>query len=223
VKHKDLPLVTYEKPKHPVIETTVPLDVFERFVNECARLRLDQPIANSCPFHARLIIAKLFELAKREICLVSEALTACTESGVELYAYRPIIENMNRFLRDPNAVLSIIIQSGHIEGKESNEFLREVINATTRNGTVLVHLPEPGVLSDRVHHFIVVDEAMIRSESSDAPRDRDEPIGALANFGNLKDASDLKALYTELLKYLDKNAPRVRKFKYPRGAEFTLR
>lgn len=217
-------MVTHSIPKkYPVFETTVPLDVFEQFVNECARLHLDQPIANSCPYHARYVIAKLFELARKEVCLVSDGLLHEDHNHVELYTYPPIMENADRFLsRDPNAVFSIIVRANGIERGEQNEFLSKLINSKTRVGTVELYVPQVDLLDSHVHHFIVVDNLLIRSESSKAPKDKDEPIGALANFGNAKDAQDLRLLFSQLLSYLKQHKDRVRNYTFPRGRSFSL-
>jgi len=195
-------------PKHPVIETSVPLDVYSKLVDECAQNRIYQKFANSCPYHARYVIEKLFEIAHRELFLVTGALTLRSQSGVDIYAHPPVIEKALSYLDDPNVVLPIVIQTGTVDGGDDNVFLRQVIDAPRRNGTVELYIPVPGLLTEKVHHFMMADDIAYRLESKNEPRDRDEPIGAIANFGDAAEATRLHAVFDAIKKRMEPTTSR---------------
>jgi hypothetical protein len=210
--------------KHPIIETSVPLEVYVGLVEEAARSKSDLEFANSCPYHARIIISKLFEIACTEVCVVSGSLTQRNEKKLELYLYPPLVENVNRFLQDPNAKLSIIVQSGVVDNGDNNEFLRQIIDAPSRHGIVELTIPAKGVLSaDEVHHFIVVDSWAYRLESECAPRCSEDPIGAVANFGDEKQAKDLRRLFSEIADYVARSKPKAVRIPFARGDKFGLK
>src|SRR4051812_44309174 len=83
-------------------------------VNRCADGRLNQEISNGSPFHARVLISKLFEVARKRVQIVSGSLTDTTPDGVQVYGFPEIINQARRFLREPSSHLSIVVQRGQV-------------------------------------------------------------------------------------------------------------
>ena len=109
-------------------DSTISIDAYKRLVDRCARERLNHAIANGSAFHARILISKLFEIAKREVSLITGVLRVRTKEGIDIYGYAPVIDNAKSFLSDPNTRLSIIIQDVHPVDGNTNRFLKAIVD-----------------------------------------------------------------------------------------------
>lgn len=184
----------------------VSIDTYKALVDRCAKERLDYPIANGSAFHARILIAKLFEIAKKEVLLVTGHLRVQCQNGIDVYGYRDVIARAKNFLSDPSAKLKIVVQSGEVDGGDNNRFLKEIINNECRNGIVKLGIPTANALDSDFPHFMVADGAAYRIETgSDAHLDH-ENITAIANFGDAPTAVNLRDFYTEVTSFLDEVA-----------------
>jgi hypothetical protein len=192
--------LTLNKPQVPSAPET--LDRYIELVNRCARDRLNHPIANGSPVHARILIAKLFETAQSDIRLVSGTLRQSNRDGVEIYAYKPVIDQAIRFLRQPGSKLSITIQTGDLNDGENNVFLRSVSDDKDRQGDIAVSIPKPGVLGDEVPHFMEADAATYRLETGADAKPSNQSIAAIANFGDVKTAKSLADYYADISEFL---------------------
>lgn len=202
---------------HPVPDglNLVPMEVYKSLVDRCARERLDYPIANGSAFHARILISKLFEVAAREVSIVSGELTICNAEGVDVYGYPEVLARAKRFLTDPASRLSIIVESGKVDQEQDNRFLKEVINEPSRNGTVVLTVPPSVALADfSVPHFMVADSSTYRLETQFHAREtRDaRSITAVANFGDRSTARKLQEYFEELTALVGLSDANVRTF-----------
>ena len=174
-----------EKKATPKLQTeSISLDLYKALVNRCAAERLNQDIANGSAAHARILISKLFEVAKKEVLIVTGHLSEASDAGIPIYADDDVIANAQKFLRNSESRLSIIPQSGTIDSGEKNKFLFYLREDKRRLGTVTVYLPEPGLVEDASPHFMVSDGWAYRFETGADALPANESITAVANFGN---------------------------------------
>lgn len=172
------------------------------------------PIANGSAKHARILIGKLFEVARRDVRIVSGALTETTRDGVEVYSYEPLVEQAKKFLAQPETSLSIIVQSGRLDGGEENVFLRQLRSDNSRAGSINVFVPRQDLLGDSAPHFMVADALAYRLETGQDARPGNESTAAVANFGDEKSAEGLRGLFEDLLAFLRIDAHLVKQLSY---------
>lgn len=187
----------------------VPLRVYQELVDRCARDRLDLPIANGSAFHARILIAKLFEIAKEEVQIVSGKLTDTSAKGVDVYGHQPVIDQAKRFLSSPGTVLSIVLQDGRIDQGNDNRFLKQLMTDPARNGTIQVYAPPADIVDSATPHFMVADGGAYRLETAKDADPKEEAIKAIANFGDLLSGRELAALFTDVQSILEEEEPGV--------------
>jgi hypothetical protein len=181
----------------------IPIEVYKTLVDQCASRRLNYPIANGSPVHARILIAKLFEIAESEVVIVSGSLTDESEAGLDVYGYEPVIRAAQKFLRDdPNAHLSIILQQGEMHHGNKNRFFRSVVNDTARCGAVTITTPKAGVFDSAMPHFMVADSSSYRIETGTDATDKSERMTAVANFGDAATAGDLRSYFDEVIDFV---------------------
>jgi hypothetical protein len=175
----------------------LPLREYRELVDRCAANRINQDIDNGTAVHARILITKLFEIAKKDVLLVSGKLTDTTEEGVEIYAYKELVEQAKRFLREPNANLTIVVLSGAIDRDEKNRFLTELTGAKDRLGMIKILLPNEGAIKD-APHFMVVDQTAYRYDADGAVAPKHDSVTAIANFGDVEGAKELAELFQDV-------------------------
>ncbi|MGQ0741895.1 MAG: hypothetical protein ACT4OG_06325 [Alphaproteobacteria bacterium] len=204
-------------------EPPASLDSYHELVNTCARLRLNFQIANGSAVHARILISKLFEIARREVLLISGTVREASDeqNGVEIYPHPPVIEQAQRFLRLPNTSLSILVQTGTIDRGQENRFLNAIINDEARVGIVKILQPKKGSLStDETPHFMVSDRAAYRFETGRDATPTNTGISAVANFGDTKGAKGLGELFDEFGSLLETPEYQQRICTFETGARF---
>ncbi len=185
------------------------LDAYRAIVNRCARERLNYPIANGSPFHARILISKLFEVATSRVAIITGALRVVDRHGTEIYGYKDVIETAKAFLRKPDTELSIIVQGGTIDGGSQNVFLRALADDPQRLGRVETIVPNSDALGIGVPHLMVVDASAYRMETAEAAANEHEEIEAIANFGDRELSGRLQVYFDELAAYLRSDAHAV--------------
>jgi hypothetical protein len=183
---------------------SVSLTVYQALVDRCARERLNLDIANGSALHARILIDKLFEIARANVFLVSGTVRETSGRGVEIYAHQKVIDSAKRFLALAESRLDIVVQSGEIDNGNGNRFLRSVINEPSRCGTVSLYLPDAGVLPEnRTPHFMVSDRSAYRFETGKDANPENEKITAVANFGDVPKAQILASIFDDIVALLN--------------------
>jgi hypothetical protein len=189
----------------PEERVIVPLPVYQQLVDRCARERLNLAIANGSAFHARILISKLFEIAKEKVEIVSGRLTDVNPKGIDVYGFESVIAAARKFLTAPSTVLTIIVQHGSVHRGNENRFLKQVVDDPNRNGTVHLCIPKIGLLDESVPHFMVSDRGAYRVETGKDAKPSEEAIKAIANFGDAKTGEELAKLFADLQSYLADN------------------
>jgi hypothetical protein len=199
---------------------SISLETYRDLVDRCANEGLDYVIANGSAFHARILISKLFEVARREVFLVTGQLTVVNPEGVHIYGYPEVIEKAKGFLKDPISDLQIVVQTGRLDGGSQNEFLKAIINDEQRNGRVTLVIPETGTLGSLVPHFMVSDGSAYRLETGKDAQNRRDPhaITATANFGDAATAAKLKKYFVSLKTWLGDRPAKI----YSYGERFEI-
>jgi hypothetical protein len=183
----------------------VGLDTYVSLVNRCAESRLNQEISNSSPFHARVLIGKLFEIARKKVKIISGSLVDKTPEEIDVYGYANVIEQAQKFLRDPSSCLSVVIQSGSIDAGIKNRFLHGIITDPNRNGLVELFVAAPSALDVNIPHFMVADQAAYRFEPGAGAQPDNQTTTAVANFGDAGGAIELDSYFGNIVDYLQKN------------------
>lgn len=181
---------------------SVALPDYIELVNRCALERLNFVIANGSPVHARILIAKLFEIAKSDVHLISGKLCQTNQSGVDIYNHRPLIEQAKDYLRRPGTSFSVIFQRGAIDRADKNEFLSEIASDPKRQGIISLIVPRANTLGAEVPHFMVSDGSAYRLETGEQADPTNQTHSAVANFGDFPTARSLRAYFSELVAYL---------------------
>lgn len=179
------------------------LEVYRELVNRCAEQRLNYDIANGSALHARILISKLFEVARTDVCIVTGKLTVRNPDGVDIYGYDDVLANARRFLSDPTSCLQIVVQGGAIDRGRDNDFLASIIEDENRNGAVEIFIPD-SPLPPSVPHFMLSDGTAFRLETgADALNKKDiSALTAVANFGDKKTSERLKSYFGLLAEYV---------------------
>lgn len=178
---------------------------YAELVDKCANERLDFPIANGSAEHARILIAKLFEIASQRVTIVSGTLRQFSPlQQVEIYSYGPVIEHARNFLRRKNSKLEIVVQSGELDGGKNNKLIRELADDDKRVGEIAVYLPKAGLLGVDIAHFMVSDNSAFRMETGADANPKHRGIAAIANFGDSRTAVALDRYFGTLKRYLDR-------------------
>jgi hypothetical protein len=179
--------------------------VYKSIVDRCAAHRLNYQIANGSALHARILIEKLFEVAKREVLLVSGTVREkSTSAQVEIYSYTPLVERARGFLSKPGTKLSVVVQTGAIDKDGANKFLHGIIDAPDRLGDVTIYLPNANALnSSETPHFMVSDRETYRFETGTDATPGNEAITAVANFGDAATAQELGAMFDDIVSLLN--------------------
>jgi hypothetical protein len=191
---------------NPRAVPTIPLAIYQALVDRCARERLNLDIANGSALHARILIDKLFEIARTSVCLVSGSIRESSNRGVEIYAHQKVIDSAKRFLTLPGSRLDVVVQSGIIDRETENRFLRSITSDPSRCGTVALYIPHVGVLAeDNTSHFMVADRSAYRFETGKDANPDNEKITAVANFGDVSTARTLGNIFDDILSLLNAN------------------
>lgn len=177
------------------------LGAYIELVNVCARKRLNHPIPNGSPAHARILISKLFETARHTACIVSGKLTDVTASGAEIYGYADLIEKARQFISREGSKLSIILEREALHNGNKNRFFRSIVDFDKRKGDVLLYSGWDLLKNARLPHFMVTDALAYRFETQLANYDH-EQIEAIANFGDGETARDLLNLFAMVSSHL---------------------
>ena len=194
--HSDLPSAAVQT-------GSISIATYRFLVDQCARRKLNFVIANGSAVHARILITKLFEIAESEVVIVSGRLTDTSESGHEVYAYEPVINAAKQFLINPNAQLSIVLQEGEMQLGNGNRFFRAVVNDENRRGVVTITTPKQKTLGSEIPHFMVTDRSAYRLETgTDAMNKAPDRMTAVANFGDLATADDLRIYFDEVIDFV---------------------
>ena len=174
-------------------------EFYVALVNRCAAQRLNRDIANGSSKHAVVLISKLFEIAKKEVLLVTGRLTEISQrDGVPIYADAGVIAKAKEFLRRDGSRLSIIAQSGDIQNGVQNRFLASITSDGDRRGQVTVYLPRQTALDDTSPHFMLSDKSAYRFETGADALPANESITAVANFGNEGNAREFSEMFEDL-------------------------
>jgi hypothetical protein len=179
------------------------LDSYIALVNRCADSRLNQEISNSSPFHARVLIGKLFAVARKKVQILTGSLVDKTEKEVDIYGYQDVIAQAKRFLRDPSSSLTIIVQTGEIDGGNGNRFLHDIISDDSRNGLVELLVASPSALAPNIPHFMVSDAIAYRFEPGSHVQPDSPATAAVANFGDFSGAAELDSYFGKIVGYLN--------------------
>lgn len=150
---------------------------------------------------AQILIAKLFEIAKHEVVIVSGHLTDENSDGVEVYGHAPVITAAKKFLQDSAAKLSIILQDAELDRGNENRLLRNLAEDPARKGKVRVVFPTAKAVGESTPHFMVSDRYAYRFEQNPVPKKTE----AIANFGDPKNGKTLAAYFDVLLDDLQKS------------------
>ena len=182
------------------------LGSYQALVDKCASERLDHPIANGSALHAKILISKLFEIAKSEVLLISGSLRIANEAGIEIYGFDSVIKNALSFLAKPNTKFSVIVQTGAIDKDNKNRFLSALIDDEKRKGSIDLLVPPKSIFDFSVPHFMVSDGSAYRLETGEDAHTKlsANSITAVANFGDKQTAKDLKEYFSELAQFLVK-------------------
>ncbi|GEM_PF-1724538 len=193
-------------------ESEIDIRTYTELVASCARDRLNYPIPNGDPTHARILITKLFETARQDVRLLSGMLTDRTTPGIDIYGHPDLIDNAKRFLRRPNSTLRIIIEKPihlHME----NRFLTGVVTDNARVGDIFLYFGQRLVDQLRIPHFLATDALAYRFELDD------EKVKAVANFGDFRTAKRLFEVFDRLATFIgSRNMHR----RFAPGAELQL-
>jgi hypothetical protein len=182
---------------------SLPVETYRLLVDQCAMHRFNYPIANGSPIHARILIAKLFEIAESEVVIVSGCLTHKSETGHDVYGHEPVVNAAKKFLSDPNAQLSIILQQGEMQDGDDNRFFHSVVNDPKRCGILTITTPPKGTLGTEIPHFMIADRASYRLETgSEAINKKTDTMTAVANFGDQVTAADLRGYFDEVIDFI---------------------
>jgi hypothetical protein len=208
--------------KNPQLsQTSVSLDTYQKLVDRCALERLNYPIANGSAVHARILIDKLFDIAERDVCLVTGSLRQAGREGAQIYSHENVIASAQRFLAKPGSSLSIILQSGKLDGGNTNKFLCDVIGSQSRTGTVIILMPKPEVLShNETPHFMVTDRTAYRFETGKDADPNNEAISAVANFGDEKSAKILAEIFGTAAALVEADDNLLKKMTFVPGEKF---
>lgn len=158
------------------------LDEYQALVDRCAAERLNLPIANGTAEHARILIHKLFEIARKHVVIVSGHLTDLNQDNVDVYGHEPVIAAAKKFLTDKTATLQIILMDGELDRGNGNRLLRALADDPARKGDVRLIIPGEDVLSGKTPHFMVCDRFAYRFEQDPDPKKTE----AIANFGDAR-------------------------------------
>lgn len=172
---------------------------YMELVAKCARNRLDHPIPNGSPAHARILIAKLFETARDNVCLLSGRLTDATETGEDVYGEENLIEQALRFLRRKGTRLRIILQSDALHKGADNRLLRKLVEDPRREGQIELYSGSELLKDVEMPHFMVTDALAYRFENDDTK------TTAVANFGDADTAKTLRLYFRSVAEYLETN------------------
>jgi hypothetical protein len=165
-------------------------------------------ITNGSPFHARLVLSKIFEMATSEVVVYSGHLRRVgrderlNKAGL-IWAYQPLIDAAKRFLRKPGTKLSILVQNcidgSPLTGGMDHPFLSTLFGDNDRAGRlelIVARGYKTRVLPISPRHFAVADEKMYRLETTD------KGVWATANFNEPKTAKFLSGYFSELVERL---------------------
>jgi len=211
-------VMTKEKNKESsnvTASSPVSLEVYKALVDRCAKGRLNFPIANGSALHARILIEKLFEIARNDACLVTGSLRQTNRSGVDIYAHDRVISSAKKFLASKDSQLSVVVQTGKIDGGANNAFFKAVVNNPERQGIVRIYLPADGALSaSDTPHFMISDGSAYRYETGKDASPANESISAIANFGDLRTAETLSDIFSDVVGLLrtDNNLRELKEF-----------
>jgi hypothetical protein len=189
-------------PLSELATVSVSLETYRDLVKICATRRLNCPIANGSALHARILITKLFEVAEKEVVIVSGSLRDKTASGVDVYGYPPVISAAKSFLADPGTQLNIVLQHGVLDCGDKNRMLTALVNDPERLGTITLTIPTLGVLDSSVPHFMIADGSAYRMETGADAAPGVERLTAVANFGDDKTSADLRTFFDEVSEFL---------------------
>jgi hypothetical protein len=202
-----------------MVETAAELQKYKELVDRCARDRLDFPIPNGSPSHARILIAKLFETAQSEVCILSGQLTDVTKLGIPIYGHEDVLDNARQFLRQVGSNLHIVVQKPVHHG-DNNQLLRCVIEDHDRKGEVVLYHCDKQTNNTDPPHFMVTDALAFRFETGDTKitlDSADAPVTAIANFGDGKSAKTLRKGFRAIAEHLSEKR---REHRFPPGAKF---
>ncbi|HEX4301781.1 MAG TPA: hypothetical protein VHZ78_03250 [Rhizomicrobium sp.] len=185
-----------------VEEAKLEISRYEELVDLCARERLNQAIPNGSIAHARVLIGKLFETARKSAVIVSDCLTDRNDEQEEVYADAAVVARARDFLRRPGTCLKIMLESAPHNGV-NNGFLKPVVEDKFRKGEVVVYLNSGLVSQGLASHFMANDAQAYRRQI------KDKKFEAVANFGDFKTAQLLGTLFEEAELYAkQKSVPR---------------
>jgi hypothetical protein len=130
-----------------------------------------------------------------------------------VYGHEPVIHAAKKFLLDPNAQLSIILQEGEMQNGDQNRFFRAIVNDPERCGVITLTTPKKGILDSTVPHFMISDRASYRIETGTDAMDKSERMTAVANFGDQETANDLRVYFDEVIDFIShENAASAKSF-----------
>jgi hypothetical protein len=191
-------------------------ELYKALVNRCAAGRLNHDIANGSSKHAVVLISKLFEIAKSEVLLVTGRLTeVSSRDDVPIYADTGVISKAKDFLRTAGSRLSIIAQSGDVQGGARNRFISALTSDEKRLGQIVVYLPKETALDGTSPHFMLTDRSAYRFETGADALPSNESITAVANFGNEQNASEFSEIFFDLLGLLHTDENLAKTLEYP--------
>lgn len=201
-----------------VLDPPLDTDRYKELVDRCARERLDYLIPNGSPQHARLLIAKLFETARKTALVISGKLTDRTTAGEDIYGHPEVITHALHFLRRPGTSLKIVVD-GRIDRETQNRLLQTLVQDSARRGVIQIYYASGALAEAQTAHFMVTDALAYRYEpfADTAPDQRG--IKAVANFGDEVTAKLLTTLYNQISSYLQSIRMPVT---FSPGAEFIL-
>jgi hypothetical protein len=190
-----------------VAHVPVSLATYQLLVDRCAREKLNLVIANGSALHARILIDKLFEVARSNVSLISGVLRQQNKDGVQIYSHDNVIARAKKFLASPQSTLDVVLQKGSLDGGSENKFFNEIVNDPTRRGTVSIYYPKEGVLSaHETPHFMVSDRSAYRFETGKDADPTNESVTAIANFGDLATAGMLSEIFDDVVSLLTADA-----------------
>lgn len=179
---------------------------YQDLVERCAVERRNLDIANGSARHARILIRKLFEIAKFDVRLITGKLTEISDvDKVPLYSDHSVIDKAQVFLRRPGSRLSIIAVEGLIDNADNNIFLRRILQDKDRLGVVRVAIPKLADIADLgIPHGMVADGEAYRFETGADALNQKEPSAftAIANFGNPENGLKIYSYFANLYRHL---------------------
>lgn len=184
------------------------LDEYEAALDHAITNGTGTEISNGSPFHARLILTRLFRLADKTVEIYSGHLRQKGPDGNGriglIWTYAPLVIAARDFLRKPGTKLSILVQNrldsrADLHGRD-HPFIRTLFEDSQRQGKlelIIARAHETRSIPGGLKHFAVADDRIYRLET------RNHGVWATASFKGPLMVRLLKGYFYQLIRGLD--------------------